>query len=160
MAGHCHHMLSLPWAPCLACLFLIYIVLNLIFALAYLLGDGAIANARRGAFLDAFFLAWRPCRSQAEVATNAVRQHCYDGRGAGGLMLLAVAAGLMFASFSRPTERLSQSVEKGLCGFQVGGVEPLGEPVVDRLEDGRGIGGTTLVAPHPGKARGGAQFPG
>jgi inward rectifier potassium channel len=53
-----HHMLSLPWAPFLAGLSLVYVGLNLLFALAYLLGDGAIANARRGAFPDAFFFSF------------------------------------------------------------------------------------------------------
>jgi hypothetical protein len=30
---------------------------------------------------------------------------------------------------------LLQGVEKGFCGFEIGGVEPFGEPVVDRLEE-------------------------
>ena len=52
-----------------------------------------------------------------------------------------------------------RGVEKSLCGFQIGRVEPLGEPVVDRLEERQGISGTALIAQQPGKARGGPQFP-
>jgi hypothetical protein len=40
-----------------------------------------------------------------------------------------------------------------------GGVEALGEPVVDRREEVVGFGTAALVAPEPGKAGGGAQFP-
>ena len=39
-----------------------------------------------------------------------------------------------------------QSVEKNLRGFQVGRLEPFGEPVVDRLEKLQGLGGTALIA--------------
>jgi hypothetical protein len=39
-----------------------------------------------------------------------------------------------------------EGVEKGFCGFEVGRVEPFGEPVVDRLEESRRISGTALIA--------------
>jgi inward rectifier potassium channel len=104
-----HHMLSLPWAPFLAGLSLVYIGLNLLFALAYLLGDGAIANARRGAFLDAFFFSVETLStigygqmSPATLYGNIVM----TVEALVGLMLVAVAAGLMFARFSRPTARV------------------------------------------------------
>src|ERR1700731_3548896 len=56
--------------------------------------------------------------------------------------------------------RQCESVEQRFCGFQVGRIEPFGKPVVNRLEECCRIGGTVLVAQQPGKARGGAQFPG
>src|SRR5215472_12045531 len=59
----------------------------------------------------------------------------------------------------RAESPIRQAREKGLCGFQVGRVEPLGEPVVDRLEKRYCMSGTALIAQQPGKARGGAQFP-
>ena len=46
-----------------------------------------------------------------------------------------------------------------LCFFQIGGVEALGEPTVDRREDGAGCGTTALLAAQSGKAHGGTQFP-
>jgi inward rectifier potassium channel len=104
-----HHMLSLPWAPFLAGLSLVYVGLNLLFALAYLLGDGAIANARRGAFWDAFFFSVETLStigygqmSPATLYGNIVM----TVEALVGLMLVAVAAGLMFARFSRPTARV------------------------------------------------------
>jgi hypothetical protein len=52
-----------------------------------------------------------------------------------------------------------QLVEQRLCLFEVGRIETLGEPVVDRCEKVMGVGAATLVAAEPGEARGGAQFP-
>src|SRR5262249_31281781 len=52
-----------------------------------------------------------------------------------------------------------QFVEQGLCVCQVGGVEAFGEPAVDRCEQIAGFGSTALVAPQPGEAHGGPQFP-
>jgi len=104
-----HHMLSLPWAPFLAGLSLVYLALNLLFAAAYLLGDGAVANSRRGAFLDAFFFSVETLStigygqmSPATLYGNIVM----TVEALVGLMLVAVAAGLMFARFSRPTARV------------------------------------------------------
>src|SRR5437016_2928942 len=50
-------------------------------------------------------------------------------------------------------------VEQCLRLFQIGGVEPLGEPGVDWREKVARFGVATLVAAEPGEARGGAQFP-
>ena len=55
---------------------------------------------------------------------------------------------------------LSEGVKKRLCRLQIDRVEPLGELGVDRLEGRQGIGGTALILQQPGKARGGAEFPG
>ena len=42
--------------------------------------------------------------------------------------------------------RAIESIEKGLCRFEVGRVEPFGKPVEDRLEDRHRIRGTALIA--------------
>ena len=64
----------------------------------------------------------------------------------------------------RPPDRsrppLLEGIEKSFCRFEIGGVETLGEPAVDRPQERRGISGTALIAQQPGKARRGAQFPG
>ena len=52
---------------------------------------------------------------------------------------------------------MRQIVEQRLCRFEIGGREPFGKPVVDRPQQRRRIGGTALLAPQPGNARGGAQ---
>jgi hypothetical protein len=54
---------------------------------------------------------------------------------------------------------LLQLVKQRLRLFQIGRVEALGEPAVDRGEKVVGVGVTALVAAEPGEARGGTQFP-
>jgi hypothetical protein len=59
------------------------------------------------------------------------------------------------------TTRISSScqlVEQRLCLFEVGGLEALGEPAVDRREEVAGFPPPALLAPQPCKADGGAQF--
>src|SRR5262245_26344603 len=53
----------------------------------------------------------------------------------------------------------SQLVQQRLCFFQVGCVEPFGEPAIDRREEVAGFGAAALVLPETGEAHGGAQFP-
>ena len=60
-----HHLLTLQWWAFLLGLAAVYLSLNVIFAVLYLIGDGAIANARPGVFADAFFSAWRQSRQSA-----------------------------------------------------------------------------------------------
>src|SRR6516162_5709733 len=50
-------------------------------------------------------------------------------------------------------------VEQCFCPLEIGDVEALGEPAVDRGEQVAGCGAASLVAPQSGKARGGAQLP-
>jgi inward rectifier potassium channel len=52
-----HHLLTLPWWAFLLGLAAVYLGLNMLFAVLYLLGDAAVANARPGAFSDAFFFS-------------------------------------------------------------------------------------------------------
>src|ERR671918_1919043 len=51
-------------------------------------------------------------------------------------------------------------LEQRLGVLQVGGVEALGEPAVDRREQVVGLGAPALVAPEPRQAGRGAQLPG
>src|SRR5262245_42305543 len=52
-----------------------------------------------------------------------------------------------------------QLVEQRLRLLQIGGIEALGEPAVDRCEEVAGFGATALIAPKPGEAHDGAQLP-
>lgn len=104
-----HHLVTLPWPTFLIVLSLVYVGLNVFFAVLYLLGDGAIANARPGVFSDAFFFSVETISTigygQMAPATlygNIVM----TSEALVGVMLIAVAAGLMFARFSRPTARV------------------------------------------------------
>src|SRR6185437_1248907 len=53
----------------------------------------------------------------------------------------------------------TQLVEQCLCFFQIGRVETLGEPAVDRREEIAGFGMAGLAATEPSEAHGGAQLP-
>jgi inward rectifier potassium channel len=107
-----HHLLILPWWAFLLGLSGVYLSLNVLFALLYLLGDGAIANARPGFLSDAFFFSVETLStigygqmSPATLYGNVVM----TVEAMFGLALFAVAAGLMFARFSRPTARVTFS---------------------------------------------------
>lgn len=104
-----YRLLILPWWSFLLGLSAVYLALNVAFALLYLLGDGAIANARPGVFADAFFFSVETLStigygqmSPATLYGNIVM----TVEALFGLALLAVSAGLMFARFSRPTARV------------------------------------------------------
>src|ERR1700732_4769012 len=53
----------------------------------------------------------------------------------------------------------AQLAEQFLRLLQIGGIEALGKPAVDRREKIAGFSAAALVAAEPGEARGGAQFP-
>ena len=104
-----HQLLTLPWTAFVFALAVVYLGLNIGFALLYLLGDGAIANARPGSFADAFFFSVETLStigygqmSPATLYGNIVMAV----EALTGVMLIAVAAGLMFARFSKPTARV------------------------------------------------------
>jgi inward rectifier potassium channel len=104
-----HQLLTLPWWAFLLGLSVVYLGLNLLFALLYLLGDGAIANARPGVFSDAFFFSVETIStvgygqmSPATLYGNIVMTF----EAMLGLTLLAVAGGLVLARFTRPTARV------------------------------------------------------
>jgi inward rectifier potassium channel len=99
----------LPWWAFLLGLAFVYLGLNVLFATLYLRGDGAIANARPGAFSDAFFFSVETLStigygqmSPATLYGNVVM----TVEALFGLTLLAVVAGLVFARVSRPTARV------------------------------------------------------
>src|SRR5271156_6283223 len=57
------------------------------------------------------------------------------------------------------SNNLAQLFEEVLRGLQVGGLEPLGEAVVNQLENFHRVGGTPLTAQKPGKAESAPQLP-
>jgi inward rectifier potassium channel len=104
-----HYLLILPWSAFIAGFALVYLGLNLLFAGLYLLGDGALANARPGVFSDAFFFS---VETLSTIGYGQMSPASFYGNvvmtveALTGVMLVAVAAGLMFARFSRPTARV------------------------------------------------------
>jgi hypothetical protein len=53
---------------------------------------------------------------------------------------------------------LCQFVEQRLCLFQIGGVEALGEPDVDRRQQIDGFAALVFLGQHPRQRRGGPHF--
>jgi inward rectifier potassium channel len=104
-----HQMLRMGWCPFLLLGAALYVALNVVFALLYLLQPGAIANAQPGSFADAFFFSVQTVASigygQMYPATRYANI-VMTVEAASGLLILALATGLVFARFSRPTARI------------------------------------------------------
>ncbi|NEQ95508.1 MAG: ATP-sensitive inward rectifier potassium channel 10 [Cyanothece sp. SIO2G6] len=104
-----HTMLTMPWHSFFLWMGLVYLVANTLFALGYLLGGDAIANARPGSFADAFFFS---VQTMASIGYGAMYpQTLYANllvtiESLVGLMGIAMVTGLTFARFSRPTTRV------------------------------------------------------
>ncbi len=104
-----HRLLKLPWWAFLLGLAAVYLGLNLLFALLYLLGAGAIANARPGAFSDAFFFS---VETISTIGYGQMSPGTFYGNvvmtaeAMFGLTFLAGSVGLLLARFTRPTARV------------------------------------------------------
>ena len=102
-------LLGLRWPQFAIFVAVVYIALNLVFALLYLIGRNSIAGIAPGSFSDAFFFSvqtlatvgyghWYPQTFYGHVVTT-IEIMC-------GVFLLAVMTGLIFVRFSRPTARI------------------------------------------------------
>jgi len=104
-----HFMLRISWCSFLLGGVALYIAANAGFALLYLLQPGAIANARPGSFTDAFFFSVQTIATIGYgqlVPATLYANLLVTLETASGLMFLAIATGLVFARFSRPTARM------------------------------------------------------
>ncbi len=104
-----HGLLKTSWPRLIGLLLLLYVGVNALFALLYLVTGGGIENARPGSFRDAFFFSVQTMATigygkmtPASVAANSL----VTMEAATGMLGLSVGAGLMFAKFSRPTARV------------------------------------------------------
>lgn len=104
-----HILLTIPLPAFLGLMAAGYLVINIVFALAYLADPGGVTNARPGNFADHFFFSVQTLASVGygvmsprSVYANVVMVlECFVG-----LFNLAIATGLLFARFSRPTARI------------------------------------------------------
>ncbi len=104
-----HLILTLSWPAFSGVVFIVYLLLNLVFACLYLLGGNAIAELPPGSFLEAFFFS-------VETLATVGYGHMYPVTLYGhciatleiiiGMFGLAVITGLIFVRFSRPTARI------------------------------------------------------
>lgn len=104
-----HLILTLSWPQFFTAVFLFYLAVNALFALAFLANQGSIANARPGSFADAFFFS---IETLATVGYGYMYPRTMYGHTLAsieilvGIMIFAVVTGLVFARFSRPTARV------------------------------------------------------
>jgi inward rectifier potassium channel len=115
-----HLILTLSWPGFAAFVFCVYIAINLVFALLYLLGPNSIAEAAPGSFFDAFFFS-------VETLATVGYGHFYPLSLYGhiiatleimvGMFGLAVITGVIFVRFSRPTARIHFSKGAVICPF-------------------------------------------
>lgn len=104
-----HLILTLSWPQFFTVVFLFYLAVNSLFALAFLANPDSITNARPGSFTDALFFS-------IETLATVGYGHMYPQTMYGhtlasieilvGIMIFAVVTGLAFARFSRPTARV------------------------------------------------------
>jgi inward rectifier potassium channel len=104
-----HLAVALTWPQFLAALLALYLTVNFVFALAFWLVPGSVANARPDSFGDAFFFSIEtlatvgygemyPATAYCRVVA-AIEIVC-------GLAFTAILTGLTFVRFSRPRAKL------------------------------------------------------
>lgn len=104
-----HLMLTIPWVGFFSIIVLFYVIVNSLFALAYLAGGDCIQNAVTGSFLDAFFFSVQTLATigygsmypKTPYANTIVMVEAMTS-----LVGIALLTGLAFARFSRPTARV------------------------------------------------------
>ncbi|BAY19498.1 K+ channel inward rectifier domain-containing protein [Nostoc sp. HK-01] len=104
-----HLLLTVPWSGFVLLICAFYVVINTLFALAYLLGGDCITNARPGSFLDVFFFSVQTLASigyGAMYPKTTYANIIVTIEAIVGVMGIAVMTGLAFARFSRPTARV------------------------------------------------------
>ncbi len=99
-------LLEASWPGLVMVLGLLYVVANAVFALGYVLGGDSIENARPGSFADAFFFSVQTMATIGfgkMVPRTPLANVLVTIESMTGLLGLAIATGLIFAKFSRPT---------------------------------------------------------
>lgn len=93
------------WPQFLCALFGLYLLVNALFALAYMVVPGSVANARRYVFSDDFFFSLETLATvgYGELYPGSFYGHCVAALEiTTGLAFTAILTGLVFARFSRP----------------------------------------------------------
>jgi inward rectifier potassium channel len=104
-----HSLLTLSWPQFSACVFALYLCVNLLFSLCYYLRPQCIAGANPGSWPDAFFFS-------VETLATVGYGHMYPETLFGhvvatveimtGMFGMAIITGLIFIRFSRPVARI------------------------------------------------------
>ncbi|MGA2447113.1 MAG: ion channel [Polyangiaceae bacterium] len=104
-----HFFMVAAWSHVFAAIAMAYVTINVLFACVYLAGGDSIAGARRGSFADAFFFSVQTFATigygsmvpKTTFANVVVTVEAFIG-----LLAVAMATGLLFSKFSRPTARV------------------------------------------------------
>ncbi len=107
-----HHLLTAGWGRLIGQMAVGFTAFNLIFALLYLAGGDCINASEPGNLLLAFSFSVQTAASIGYGAMAPTTPWAYllsNLEGFLGLIGMAMASGLMFAKFSRPTARISFS---------------------------------------------------
>jgi inward rectifier potassium channel len=102
-----HQLMISPWTLLLLGVTTAFIAVNCLFALGYLIAGG-IEHAR-GSFADAFFFSVQTMATIGYgrmVPTSFIANLLASGEALTGLLTFALATGLVFSKFSRPTARV------------------------------------------------------
>lgn len=116
-----HALLTMPWWALIPVLAVAWIGANVLFGWLYFLDLEGVANARPGSFADAFFFSVQTLGTigYGSFAPTSLYVHAVVTVEAfAGLLGLAVAAGLIFARFSRPTARVLFSRRAVITTFE------------------------------------------
>ena len=104
-----HLLLTVPWIGFAGIVSIAYLLLNALFALAYLAGGDSLEGAKPGSFCDAFFFS---VQTLASIGYGAIHPKTFYANSIvtiesiAGLLLIAVLTGLAFARFSRPIAKV------------------------------------------------------
>lgn len=104
-----HLLLTIPWHGFLLMLAAGYGLINVVFALAFLVGGNGIANATSGSFWDAYFFSVQTLGSIGYGAMHPITPYAnavVTVEAFTSILSIALITGLAFARFSRPTARV------------------------------------------------------
>jgi inward rectifier potassium channel len=113
-----HFLLTIPWVWFIGLLCLGYTTLNAGFALLFLADGDGLKNAIPNSFWDAFFFS---VQTMATIGYGSIYPTSFYANvivvveALVGLILVAMATGLMFARFARPTSRILFSQVAVIC---------------------------------------------
>jgi inward rectifier potassium channel len=157
-----HQLLTISWSGFLAIVSAVYLALNIVFGLAYLAcGPDALLETGRatlgGSFSRAFFFSIETFATigYGQIAPNGTAANLVvTVEGLVGLMYQALATGLLFARFTRPTAAVLFS-HNAVVGPYGGGQGLMFRIVNTRRSEIIELGAQVLFSAMEGDGRGG-----
>ena len=104
-----HHLLTISWPWFFVRLAALFIVINLIFGMLYVIDRNGIVNARPGSFADAFFFSVQTLGTLgygAMAPRTLYTNLLVTAESFTGILTISLFTGIIFARFSRPFARV------------------------------------------------------